>query len=67
MFLLLYFYKYLNLIYLLYLLFLFSIFIKKWKMEVENNYKIYGLKSKKENIIRYVGYTKLNLKKNWWT
>jgi hypothetical protein len=32
-------------------------------MEVENNYKIYGLKSKKEDIIRYVGYTKLNLRK----
>lgn len=32
-------------------------------MEVENNYKIYGLKSKNENFIRYIGYTKLKLKK----
>ena len=31
-------------------------------MEVENNYKIYGLKSKNENFIRYIGYTKLKLK-----
>lgn len=32
-------------------------------MEVENNYKIYGLKSKNENFIRYIGYTKLKLQK----
>jgi hypothetical protein len=32
-------------------------------MEVENMYKIYGLKSKNENFIRYVGYTKLKLTK----
>ena len=32
-------------------------------MEVENMYKIYGLKSKNENFIRYIGYTKLKLTK----
>ena len=32
-------------------------------MEVDNKYKIYGLKSKNENFIRYVGYTKLKLTK----
>jgi hypothetical protein len=32
-------------------------------MEVDNKYKIYGLKSKNENFIRYIGYTKLKLTK----